>query len=248
MNDLMEEAKQAIIEQRSQAWYRIRLGRFTASEVWKLLTEPKTKEAKEKGEWSAQAKTYILDKVAETLTGFAKDFTSDATVWGIENEHLAREWYRKLTGYEAKEAEFIEYGKDAGGSSDGFVGNDGMIEIKCPFNTTNHLQHCLATDQKKFKENFKEHYYQIQANLLFSDRLWCDFISFDPRIQKDVAYFRLRIESDAECQQKIRAAVDKAIHQKQLYLEQFEAYSLDALRALQENKGEPIEPGDDLPY
>lgn len=226
-DNLLEEAQRAIIEQRSASWYQIRLGRFTASEMYKLLTEPRSKEAKEKGEWSDTAITYILDKVAEELTGIAKDFTNDATVWGIENEHLARSWYYKITGMEAKEAEFIEYGKHAGGSSDGLVETDGMVEFKCPYNTTNHLHYCTASTQQEFKKKFKEHYTQIQSNLLFAERLWCDFVSFDPRIQSDIAYYRLRIESESEHQQTIRKAVEKAIHEKEMYLERFMNYTLE---------------------
>ena len=51
---------------------------------------------------------------------------------------MAREWYT-LTGNVVQEAYFEPYGAHAGGSPDGLVGELGIIEIKCPFRTVNHL-------------------------------------------------------------------------------------------------------------
>lgn len=244
MDDILYEAKKAIIEQRSKEWYDIKIGRYSSSEIWKLLpdgkremTEDELKARPKTGKGSKcklitdssiladTTNTYILDKVAEVLTGQAKDFVDDATAWGIQNEYGAKVWYEKITEQKIEDVGFVQYGTHAGGSPDGFVGDEGMIEIKCPFNTTIHLQHCLATAET-FKADFKEYYYQIQANLFFSERLWCDFISFDPRIQEDIAYFKLRIESNLADQQLIRSKLDMAIHEKEKYLEKFLKYSL----------------------
>lgn len=206
--------EQPITSQRSDFWRTARLGRFTASEFHKLMTEPRSKEAKANGELSDGAKTYVLDKIAEDLTGMSKDFQNDATVFGIQNEELARKVYMSTTPFAVTECDFITYGDNAGGSPDGFVGDEGMIEIKCPWNSTEHLKHCLITSDEYLKDEFAAFYWQMQCNLLFTGRQWCDFVSFDPRIEGQAGIFIHRVEFNSHDGATINAKLITAVNWK----------------------------------
>lgn len=211
------------IEQYSHEWYQLRLGKFTSSEIFKLMVNPKTKA----NDYSESTLTYIMDKVSEILTGMSKEFINEATSWGVQSEHLARTWYSKIEVVEVVECGSFQHTSLPWlGSPDGLVGEDGMIEIKCPYNTSIHLENCFITSQDEFKIKRKEHYAQIQSNLLLADREWCDYVSFDSRINTDMGFFRLRIYANEEYQMEMIERVVKATDKLYAVLESCSKYSL----------------------
>nr|DAU75380.1 MAG TPA: Exonuclease [Caudoviricetes sp.] len=197
------------IYQNTPEWYNSRLYHFTSSELYRLMKKPKT------GDIAEAAKTYILEKLAEDITrGTCIDYTdqgSRATRWGHIYEPDARAAYEERTGSTVDLCGFIEWSRTFGGSPDGLVGEDGIIEIKCPYNTTEHTRHLLLETAAELHGIKPEYYTQIQGNLLVTGRKWCDFISYDPRCQN--RYFMLkilRVNRDEEFLKKIRAAIDVA--------------------------------------
>jgi hypothetical protein len=186
------------------------------------MTEPKSAAAKKAGSLSDGAITYVLEKVHETLTGESADsYDSAATVWGVQNEPLARKWYEKLKGVEVQEVGFTQAGDSFGGSADGLVGEDGGIEIKCPHKGSNHLEHLLITDQQYMKENFKDHYWQCVSNCFINNRKWWDFVSFDPRLNYDSGFFTVRITPPEEDIELLSKKVKQAVEMKLQLIEQF---------------------------
>jgi hypothetical protein len=184
-----------IIEAYSPEWWKQRHGCFTGSEAWKLMSEPKSK----KVSFSVTAETYILEKVWEYLSQSSKTGVDNfATQWGVENEPLAKKWYTKITGNEIQESHLVfkEGLSGFSGTPDGFIGEDGLIEIKCPYNGANHLKHCMIESHDWFKSEHKEYYWQVQSYLFLTGRKWCDFVSFDPRINSDFGFFKYRIMAD----------------------------------------------------
>jgi putative phage-type endonuclease len=183
------------IEIYSPEWFKDRQGSFTGSEVWKLMTEPRSK----KESISKTAETYILEKVWERLSGKCKSgFDNFATEWGNDNEPIAKKWYTKLTGREIQESQLVFRPELKGftGSPDGEVDEDGLIEIKCPFNGANHLKHCFITSDEYFKAEHPDYYWQIMSYLYLTGRQWCDFVSFDPRIDCDLGMFIYRVNKN----------------------------------------------------
>ena len=79
LNEIIELADQS-----TDMWDKVRLGKFTASTMFKLMSEPKSKEAKEAGELSEGAKTHVIEKVAEDKTGESIFFENMATRHGHE--------------------------------------------------------------------------------------------------------------------------------------------------------------------
>jgi hypothetical protein len=77
----------------------------------------------------------------------------------------------------------------SGASPDGYVGEDGLLEIKCP-NTATHIDTLLGEpiDGRYLK--------QMQWQMACTGRQWCDFASFDPRLPTDLQLKILRMERD----------------------------------------------------
>jgi hypothetical protein len=111
LDNLTDESKAlTFVDQNSPEWYQIRLGRFTSSEIWKLMVEPKTNADKEAGKLSETAMTYISEKVAEVMTGQAKQQGyAFPLVWGIEKEPEAVEHFEKVTGLETTPVGFYPW-------------------------------------------------------------------------------------------------------------------------------------------
>lgn len=168
-----------------------RLGKITASEIHKLIPGARTKGL------SDTAQTYLLEKIGERLTGVrAKDFSSQATEWGVLYEQEAKEYYELEKLLVLKDCDYIPYNDHSGCTPDGFVGNDGLIEAKCPFYTCNHIKHHLITDNQYFKDNHKDYYWQVMFQLMVTKREWCDFVSYDPRISGKLRMFVYRVYPD----------------------------------------------------
>jgi hypothetical protein len=184
----------------SPEWFRLRCGMFTGSEAWKLMTEPRSK----KDMVSKTAETYILEKVHEKLTGQLKQGIDNyATQWGVEHEPLAKEWYGKISGNTVHDTYLVMHERleNFSCTPDAFVNEDGLTEIKCPANGHNHLKHCFITNDEYFKSEHPEYYWQAIAQMNITKRAWCDFVSFDPRINTDLGFFCYRLnynESDGE--------------------------------------------------
>ena len=178
-----------IIEQRSQEWFEMRKGRITSSEVFKLMG---------KGDLTETAKTYLLEKVSELYGGVTEPATGAALTWGTELEPVAVEHYEKLTNVKVEKASFIPVGDHYGGSPDGLLPPEGIIEVKCPFKSANHFKHGMINSAEKFKKIAPNYYYQCISNMICAKAKWCDFISYDPRVQEDYRMFIFRLELDSE--------------------------------------------------
>jgi hypothetical protein len=172
--------------------------KFTSSCIYKLLTLPQNKEERENGELGGVAKEYVMEKIAEEIDGYLPDFENEATRWGNENEPKAVYWYERLTRFTVSNPGFISVNDFFGGSPDRKVfdpstGERGGLEVKCPHKTTNHLWHCMINSDEYFKKNHKDYYWQCVSHMITLDVEWCDFVSFDPRINYEIGFFRYRL-------------------------------------------------------
>lgn len=174
-----------MMPQRSPEWFQHRVGRVTASRIADVMAQTKT------GPGAAR-KNYAADLVAERLTGDAREgFSNAAMQWGTDTEPQARTAYEFMTDATVQEVGFIDHPRLewAGCSPDGLVGDDGMVEIKCP-NTATHIE-TLLTGQIEGK-----YLKQTQFQMACAGRTWCDFVSFDPRLPAEMQLFVKRIEAD----------------------------------------------------
>ncbi|QSM00622.1 YqaJ viral recombinase family protein [Oceanospirillum phage vB_OliS_GJ44] len=178
------------IPQGSYGWQKLRLGLISASRFKDILTEPRSKADKESGKLSGTAEAYMNTLIAEILTGEQEEVSGKALDWGKEHEDAARWEYEFVHSQSVDQVGIcIQESLVYGASPDGLVGEDGMIEIKCPFISKNHIATVINGMPS-------EHMPQIQGNLLVNGRQWCDFISFDPRIDGEHRLYVQRIERD----------------------------------------------------
>lgn len=221
LSELKKSEKVSI--QQTEEWYALRKFKFTSSSIYKLLVDPRSKEAKEKGELSETAKTYIMEKIAEEIGGFLPDASGPAINWGNENEDIAAQEYAKATGNTLEAVGFVQHSEFYGGSPDRTVLDKsasafhvGGLEIKCPYNSTNHLWHRLISTEEYFKENHKEYYWQCVSHMIVLDVQWCDFVSFDPRVSSDMSLFIFRVHRNESDVKLLLDKIDKAIQYKEL--------------------------------
>lgn len=188
------------IESYSQEWYKTRLGKVTSSSIWQLTVEPKEKTKKEAGELSSTAKEYVMQKVAERLTGVTRNFQNDATAHGLEQEAHAISLYEMTYGYQVKETGFIERITGwYGGTPDGYIESEnGIIQVKCPYDYKNHLSFMLIDSVETFKAKHREYYWQCISDMLVTDTRWCDFVSYCPDMPHEYKLFKLRIYQNVE--------------------------------------------------
>lgn len=169
---LKAQFPERMLEQGSPEWRIARLGHISGSNISDVM-------AKGKG---ITRKNLMMKLLAERMTGATADnsWISPSMEWGVEQEPFARmeyevsrETFVEKTGF--WKHPFIQW---LGASPDGLVGSDGLVEIKCP-NSTTHLEYIFDNEVPS------AYYNQIQCQLWVTNRDWCDFVSYDPRIRKE---------------------------------------------------------------
>jgi putative phage-type endonuclease len=180
------------VDQGTDQWLQMRLGVITAS---------KYKDVMAKGQGKTRA-TYMRQLAAESLTGAPLDvFKNTAMEWGNETEPQAKAMYMLMEGCEVDEIAFCKHDSiNTGVSPDGLVGDAGLIEIKSP-NSTTQIETFLSGKMPTC------HKAQVQGQLWVMERDWCDFVSFDPRIDGKASYFKRRITRDENYISELEQAV-----------------------------------------
>lgn len=185
--DKPEPIKEIEVAQRSEQWFKDRLGKVTASRIGDILNTIRN------GNWAASRKNYAAQLVTERLSPerIPEAFTNEAMQWGVDQEPHARAAYEARTGNKVTEVGFCDHPTIAmaGASPDGFVGDDGLLEIKCP-TTATHIETLLAGQIPE------KHKYQMLWQMACTKRTWCDFVSFDPRLPEEMQVFLERFHGD----------------------------------------------------
>ena len=186
------------VEQRSNEWFALRLGKVTASRVADLMAKTKTG-------YSATRENYMAQLVVERISNSqAESFTNAAMQWGTDQEPYARAEYEATQGVMVEEVGFVPHPtiEWAGASPDGLVGDDGCVEIKCP-NTATMIETLLS---QKVPGKYIT---QMQFQMACTGRKWCDYVSFDPRMPAKAQMFVRRVDRDDEYIAEIEAEIVK---------------------------------------
>jgi len=184
------------ITQDESKWLSIREGKFTASEIYKLMGTPRNK-----SEYlSDTAKTFVYEKASELLTGVRKPIWGEALTWGTENEKEAFEYFQQYqdefyTYYGGETYTFIPYGEYSGYSPDA-LGSNCIIEIKNPFNSAIHLKNRSIKWSEDLFKLHPEYYWQMQLGMIASAVEFGYFVSYDKRMPKSHKLFISHIERD----------------------------------------------------
>jgi hypothetical protein len=175
-------------------WLDLRQGKFTASEIHKLMGTPRNK-----SEYlSETAKTFVYDKASELLTGIRKPIWGEALTWGVENEKEAFEVFQQnqdefYSYYGGETYTFIPYGEYSGYSPDALGGNC-IVEIKNPFNSGIHLKNRSIKCAEDLLKIHPEYYWQMQLGMIASAVDFGYFVSYDKRMPSTHNLFIAHIE------------------------------------------------------
>ena len=161
------------ISQGSDEWHKMKLGVLSASKADCILAKKTT----------AKYQTYLSEKIAEICTGQSHSISASSLRYGIENEASAIDAYAFHKEVEVYQLPFIYNDSQmrVGCSPDGFiVGQDKIIEIKCPANSANHINTLFDNTIKP------EYQKQVQFQLWVTGCEQADFVSYNDRMKKDM--------------------------------------------------------------
>lgn len=156
------------------AWLAARAGKLTASRMNDAMALLKN------GEPAAARSQYMRELLAERLTGRSvPHVVNDAMLWGQEHEDEAVDFFVERTGRSPRLSRFYEHSviENFGATPDREL-DDGLLEVKCP--TTSTFIEWVAAGVVPEK-----HKAQMTAQLLCTDKEWCGFIAYDPRIKDE---------------------------------------------------------------
>ena len=197
------------IVQGTTDWFAIRLGKVTASRVADVIAKTKTG-------YSTSRENYMAQLVVERLTQTkAESYTNAAMQWGTDQEPFARAAYEAAQGVMVEEVGFVPHPtiEWAGASPDGLVGDDGLVEIKCP-NTATMIE-ALLTGKVPTK-----YFTQMQFQMACTGTKFCDYVVFDPRMPAKAQLFVTRVNRDDAYIAEIEAEIVKFLAEVESQVQQ----------------------------
>jgi len=198
-------------EQGSPEWFAARCGKVTASRVADIIAKTKTG-------FSTSRDNYLAQLVCERMTGKpAESFSNAAMQHGTDTEPFARAAYEAKADILVTEVGFITHPwiTMSGASPDGLA-DEGLVEIKCP-NTATHIATLL--DQKVAEKYITQMMWQMAC----TERPWCDFVSFDPRMPAKHQLFIKRINFDKQLVDSLENSVIQFLGDVDLKIQQLES-------------------------
>jgi predicted phage-related endonuclease len=190
------------MEQGSTSWFAARLG---------LVTSSKFSDVMAKGKGNAPSKTretYMKELACERITGRVQE--SYSNVWmqrGTELEPQVRAMLELDKGFDVELVGFIKMNDDIGSSTDGLIGEDAVLEIKCPKHTT-HLDYLL--DSNGLYADYKT---QVQGELFVTGRSKAYLCSFHPDFPSGKDLIVLEIARDEDFIKQIEIDVFTFVHE-----------------------------------
>ena len=181
------------VEQRSPDWFALKIGKFSASSCSDFFMKPST----------AGYKNAIADLAYERITGKSSDtngYINPAMQWGIEHEADAREAYELKTFNLVKKCGIFVMSDWICASPDGIVGEDGLLEIKCP--QPNTQMYYLANNQLP-----DIYFWQVHFQMYVAEKKWVDFFSWHP----DLKPLLVRVYRDEKIIKEIQEKIIESV-------------------------------------
>jgi putative phage-type endonuclease len=174
-----------MLQQGTDEWRQARCGSVGASDAPRVVRRTKTG-------YSADRDSLMAEKVLERLTNTPVEiFKTQAMLQGTAREPEARMLYEMVRGVEVEEVGLIPHPsiKWSHASPDGYVGTNGLIEIKAPL-PAKHLETLLTETISS------DHVVQMQWQMACTDRMWCDYMSFNPDFPPAMQLWIKRVARD----------------------------------------------------
>lgn len=183
------------VEQGSNAWHELRIGRITGSRFSDLMA----------GESTATYKGLIYEMIGQILSETTEEsYSNQYMERGKELEPEARQFYEEQNDLIVEEVGFVTnldiYPEYIGVSPDGVI-DKGLLEIKCPIMKT----HIGYLESGKLPSAYK---WQVQGQLLITGQEFCDFMSYYPGIKP----FIITVEPDKEMHEQLLERINKTVN------------------------------------
>lgn len=199
-----------MIEQRSEEWFNQRLGKFTSSNIHKLMG------IKGLGE---TGNTYCFELAVDLVEG--RDLGDNLVTFdmqrGIDLEPFAIEKFTELMSLRFVKVEqtgFIELNDYTGSSPDSLVGDDGVLEIKCP--KRDNFFKIVANDYEAIK---KEYFLQMQHQMYCTNRNIAYFFNFYIH-NGNPLWHLIEVPRDDETIEKMEGRIEQAKEIRDSYIDQ----------------------------
>lgn len=191
-----------MIEQGSIEWHELRKGKVTASRVADIMAKTKTGVSTSRG-------NYLIELALQRVTVVIEEgFKNDAMAHGSHYEKEARLAYEVSCETFVEQVAFVDHPIIPwfGCSPDGLV-NEGLIEIKCPYQSAVHWSYL------KDRKPPAKYIPQMMAQMSCTGAKWVDFISYDPRMGDNTKLFVVRLMRDEQyislMEQEIKKFLDE---------------------------------------
>lgn len=157
------------VEQKSEAWDNLHVGLPTSSNFEKIITPT----GKKSSQWKSYAHGLIGEKLLKRRTDtFSNEWMDRGTIMEID----AVSEYELQRDIDTVKIGFITDDEHTMGCSpDRLVGEEGLLEIKCPKPNT-FVGYVLEDTIQK------DYYPQLQGQLFVSGRKWVDIMAFHPEL------------------------------------------------------------------
>lgn len=174
------------IPQRSDEWFRVRLGKLTSSDAATIYAQGRAK-----GSESTSRRNLRLALALQRVTGrVAPSYQNQAMLDGIEREAEARRLYQAVSGEWIDETGFCEHDSLAAGCSvDGHTPEfRWLVEIKCP-------QPAAHWEFVQTGMIPQDYVYQITHQAWITGAEWTDFVSYNPDFPESIMLKIVRVET-----------------------------------------------------
>jgi len=189
-----------ICEQGSEEWHAARCGVITASKYRDAI------ETTAKGLPTSKSTLYAAQVALERISRTPCDemFNSWQMKRGQEMEQFARIEYEAATGNMATESGVVlTDDRLFGYSTDGFVDDDGMIEIKS-------LASAIGVLEMWRDGDMSDYMHQMQGGMWITGRKWCDFVMYAPQLESiGKQLYRRRVLRDENFIEKMESDLMK---------------------------------------
>lgn len=189
------------IDQNSEEWDGLRLGKFTASTFSDLFMAKTT----------AGYQKAIIKVAYERVTGESEEsFNNKWMQRGHEKQPFAQENYELLTFNQLENGGFYEYSEFVGASPDAkIIGQNGGCEFKCP-------SFQVYNEYLETKKIPKSYYWQIHGQLLCTG--W-DFIDYMPYSSPKLKQILIRVEKDDKVLDELKSKLNECIEEVKILVE-----------------------------
>lgn len=204
------------MEQRSKEWFEARRGRFTASQVYRLLGKI-NKDGTLAKMTQQSIDTFAFEMAVETIYGCEpeEEFLPKDMQRGIDLEPRAFELFQTIKEkefIEVNDCSFFKYSDNGGASPDGLVGDTAILEIKCP--KRNKFFKYVANGSKEIDLQYMA---QMQKQMLATDRGSGFFFNYYIEDGKEF-HHTIEVQRDDEMIDLIKERLEVAEEIKQAYI------------------------------